>query len=1103
MRAWTEKDRSSRGLAPLAAFAFGLLVGCAHMGGEDDPESPAEATYELPAGCTQIASSSITVTGVATSGDSGGVCQATNPPANSLDGNLSTRSACEGIGSHLTFDLGVAHSLCGVDIAWYQGNLRTNTFKIQASTDGTTFTDILGSTTSSGMTTGHESYSVSGTARYVRIYFQGNNVFDNDWMSVTEVRIGGTTSLSSIHRLPPAADAYVRSGAYANQNFGTSSSMQTDTDDSGTIIQSYVRYSIGNVGTITSAKLRFYITNGTTSGPEIRKISDTTWGETTIIWNNKPAVDGAIMGAVGSVLAGGWVEVDVTSHVTSNSVLSFAMVPRSSDGMGMNTREASNNKPELVISSAQSSCGNGRCETGENSTNCAADCGTTLYTAAFDDGCDYLHQTTCEPWTSKGELDTCEFTCSSVSPSTSCRYGGTCNSSNLDNLKVVTSPSRCASAVKVTLFGGQVRAEMRDQEIFKLDSVAGGEDLGTREYWVGASYYLPSTSEYPNTHAHQAVVLQWHTTNGQVTGGDDGHIGNPVIALRLRWLNNTLTWRVEGEVNATTSCTNCLCTAPGTPTNSCKTGPGSGCSTCETHRTIGTGPAVERNVWYDWAFRVRFSKNDANGYVEAWVRKQGDTTWTLVASETRYNMHPDVYKGGQYLKLGLYGSSTSDARSIYIDQLRVMESTNLSNDATRLADMRRQVDPAICSGGGSSETLTQGGGIEGVEPESHAHFPPMMDSAGNLYRITESPGAAGNKPKMMKSSNGGASWSEMHSAHTLTAKDLEGGWQLQDGNTIYSVFTNDDRVWFQQFNTAAASQNADTWVTEQVVESGLSTSGVFQYASLAQACNGQFWAFYSDKLDVDCPSGVSCPCSSTSMCQQIAFERRTQDSSGQWVWGAAPLGKRDLATDDKSWTGPVSVVGQGDVTHVFYKDHAAKKLYWRKLDCNGNLTAPTTVGSTTHSEPFPHTNAVYYDNSGQENIVIAYATSLDGLKSIKLTSGVAEEKDITTSSVVINPQEPENMGTMGPAAHLAVDGTTVHAVWADGSTGDLMYSKLTHGNTSWSAPTRIWDSGEHACYWVYANIYTRAGSKRLGITCDRGPHVDDVGNIFYGELTLP
>jgi len=389
----------------------------------------------------------------------------------------------------------------------------------------------------------------------------------------------------------------------------------------------------------------------------------------------------------------------VTSHVTSNSVLSFALVPRSSDGMGMRTREASSNKPELVISSVQGSCGNGVCETGEDATSCAADCGTTLYTAFFDDGCDYAHKTTCEPWASKGELDTCEFTCGSVSSSASCSYGGTCASSNLDNLSVVRSPSRCSSAVKVTLFGGQVRAEMRDQAIFKLDSVAGGEDVGTREYWVGTSYYIPSTTEYPNTDAYQAVVMQWHTTSSQVTGGDDDHVGNPVIGLRLRWLNNTLTWRLEGEVNATTSCSNCLCTASGTPTNSCKTGAGTGCSTCETKRTIGTGPAVERNVWYDWVFRVRFSKNDANGYVSAWVRKQGDTTWTLVGSETRYNMHPDVYKGGQYLKLGLYDSSaTSGARSIYIDQLRVMESTSLSNDATRLEDMRRQVDPAVCSG---------------------------------------------------------------------------------------------------------------------------------------------------------------------------------------------------------------------------------------------------------------------------------------------------------------------------------------------------------------------------------------------------------------------
>jgi hypothetical protein len=515
-----------------------------------------------------------------------------------------------------------------------------------------------------------------------------------------------TINAPTLHMLNPAADVYVRSGAYANQNFGTPSSLEVDTDDSGTIIQSYLRYSIGNLGTISSAKLRFYITNGTSIGPELKKISDTTWGETTLTWNNKPAVDGALMGTIGSVSAGGWVEIDVTDHVTSNSVLSFVMVPRSSDGMGMRAREASSNKPELVITSLV--CGNGRCETGENATSCAADCGATLYTAFFDDGCDYTYKTTCEPWASKGKLDTCEFSCDSVSASTRCSYGGTCDASNLDNLQVVTSPSRCSSAVKVTLFASQVRAEMRDRAMFKLDSVAGGEDAGEREYWVGVSYYIPSTTEYPNTEAYKAVLMQWHTASGQVTGGNDDHIGNPIIGLRLRWLNNTLTWSVEGEVNEKTSCSNCVCTASGTPTNSCKTGSGSGCSTCETRRTIGTGPAVERNVWYDWVFRVRFSKNDAKGYVQAWVRKQGDTTWTLVGSENRYNMHPDVYKGGQFLKLGIYGSAMNGPRSLYIDQLRVMESTNLSNDATRLEDMLRQVDPAVCSGSGSG-TLTQDG----------------------------------------------------------------------------------------------------------------------------------------------------------------------------------------------------------------------------------------------------------------------------------------------------------------------------------------------------------------------------------------------------------
>ena len=59
--------------------------------------------------------------------------------------------------------------MCSVDISWYNGNLRVNTFTIAVSNDGTTFTTVF-SGRSTGASTAAEKYDVTDTqGRYVRI----------------------------------------------------------------------------------------------------------------------------------------------------------------------------------------------------------------------------------------------------------------------------------------------------------------------------------------------------------------------------------------------------------------------------------------------------------------------------------------------------------------------------------------------------------------------------------------------------------------------------------------------------------------------------------------------------------------------------------------------------------------------------------------------------------------------------------------------------------------------------------------------------------------------------------------------------------------------
>ena len=74
-----------------------------------------------------------------------------------------------------------------MDIAWYRGNLRENTFGMHVSTVWPNFQPLAGAT-SSGDSASFERYDVPDTdARVFRIGVYGNT--ENNWASISEVAI--------------------------------------------------------------------------------------------------------------------------------------------------------------------------------------------------------------------------------------------------------------------------------------------------------------------------------------------------------------------------------------------------------------------------------------------------------------------------------------------------------------------------------------------------------------------------------------------------------------------------------------------------------------------------------------------------------------------------------------------------------------------------------------------------------------------------------------------------------------------------------------------------------------------------------------------------
>ena len=84
-----------------------------------------------------------------------------------VDGDFETRWTAEELGSYVQLDIGSIEKICSVDISWFESDQKENNFVLSVSDDGSTFKDVL-RTSSSGMTQTKEYYQFLPTeGRYL------------------------------------------------------------------------------------------------------------------------------------------------------------------------------------------------------------------------------------------------------------------------------------------------------------------------------------------------------------------------------------------------------------------------------------------------------------------------------------------------------------------------------------------------------------------------------------------------------------------------------------------------------------------------------------------------------------------------------------------------------------------------------------------------------------------------------------------------------------------------------------------------------------------------------------------------------------------------
>ncbi|XGA12897.1 DNRLRE domain-containing protein [Paenibacillus thiaminolyticus] len=118
--------------------------------------------------------------------------------------------------------------------------------------------------------------------------------------------------------ISPAADAYVRNGTYADINYGSANGLVVKDDGSnGYVREAYIRFDLtGLSGAVEEAKISLTTIAKQLSSlsNQAQLVSDNSWDEMKITWNNKPA-GGAIIASWDVAEVGENVQIDVTRQV--------------------------------------------------------------------------------------------------------------------------------------------------------------------------------------------------------------------------------------------------------------------------------------------------------------------------------------------------------------------------------------------------------------------------------------------------------------------------------------------------------------------------------------------------------------------------------------------------------------------------------------------------------------------------------------------------------------------------------------------------------------------------------------------------------------------
>ncbi|MFD0590298.1 DNRLRE domain-containing protein [Paenibacillus sp. GCM10027627] len=166
-------------------------------------------------------------------------------------------------------------------------------------------------------------------------------------MAASLLQVG--TAWGAAASIPPADDAYVYQ-SNATTNYGSAASMFVKAG-SGAERIAYLKFPVGQLSGISSAKLRIYAKSSTASSLNVYQTTDA-WLQGGITWNTKPAV-GGLIGSTALSNAFQYVEIDVTSYIQAQAggdgAASFVLSETAGKYTEIKSSESLTDKPQLLV----------------------------------------------------------------------------------------------------------------------------------------------------------------------------------------------------------------------------------------------------------------------------------------------------------------------------------------------------------------------------------------------------------------------------------------------------------------------------------------------------------------------------------------------------------------------------------------------------------------------------------------------------------------------------------------------------------------------------------------------------------------------------------